>query len=169
MSGGAAARSARWAEAGFSLAETAVSMVILAILLGLAFGGISLINNRRLAGAARALGTEVRWVGQRAETERRCWRIVFDPAGERYHIAFLAGGTWTAGGGCSGGTWTDYTDPAGRFLAKGVDLAATTFASDTMTVGPFGGMNPGIVTLRSPGGEQRRVDVNAAGRVLITR
>jgi hypothetical protein len=126
-----------------------------------------LINNRRLAGAARALGTDVRWVIQRAETERRCWRIDFDPAGELYHIQYLVGGSWTPGGGCSGGTWTDYTPVAGRFFARGVDLSATTFTSNIMTFSPFGAMNAGLITLQSPGGEQRRVDVNDAGRVLI--
>ncbi|MGH7752252.1 MAG: pilus assembly FimT family protein [Gemmatimonadales bacterium] len=142
-------------------------MAILGILVAAAIGGVSLINNRRLAGAARALGTDVRWVIQRAETERRCWRIEFDPPGEHYHIQHLLGGSWTPGGGCSGGTWTDYTSVAGRFFARGVDLLSTTFTSNIMTVSPFGGMNAGLIILQSPGGEQRRVDVNDAGRVLI--
>jgi len=160
---------ARWPEGGFSLAETAISVAILGILVAAAIGGVSLINNRRLAGAARALGTDVRWVIQRAETERRCWRIEFDSAGEHYHIQYLAGGSWTPGGGCSGGTWTDYTSVAGRFFAQGVDLLSTTFTSNTMIVSPFGGMNAGLIILQSPGGEQRRVDVNDVGRVLIFR
>jgi hypothetical protein len=150
------------------LAETAISVAILGILVAGAIGGTSLIHNRRLAGAALALGVEVRWVIQRAETERRCWRIEFDPTGEHYHIQYLVGGSWTPGGGCSGGTWTDYTPVAGRFFARGVNLSATTFTSNVMTVSPFGAMNPGVITLLSPYGEQRQVDVNAAGRVVIS-
>ncbi|MBI3976239.1 MAG: type II secretion system protein [Armatimonadetes bacterium] len=154
-------------ESGFSLAEVAISVAILGILAGLAFTGPNLINNRRLAGAARALGTEVRWVIQRAQTERRCWRLVLDPANEDYDIEYLSGGTWTAGGGCSGGIWTAYT--SGRPVGKSVNLVSTTFTGDVLTVSPFGAVNAGVITLQSPGGEQRRVDVNAAGRVLFTR
>lgn len=159
---------------GFSLVEAVVSITILGLLVALAFSGRSLIDNRRLAGAARALGTDVRWVEQRARTERRCWQIVFHPSAEHYHIQYLAGGSWTAGGGCSGGAWTDYTPVAGQVLPARIDLAGTTFGSgisgsDTMTVSPFGSANAGAVTLSSPGGEQRGVTVNAAGRVTITR
>ncbi|MGH2454616.1 MAG: pilus assembly FimT family protein [bacterium] len=156
-------------DAGFSLAESVVALTILAIMTALAFTGPNLIANRRLAGDARVLGTDVRWVLQRAMTERRCWRISFDPPGEHYHIQYLAGGSWTAGGGCSGGTWTDYTAPAGRLLSRSIDLVSTSFASDIMTVTPYGDVTAGDVTLQRPGGEQRRVLINAIGRVLFTR
>lgn len=156
-------------EGGFSLLEVVIALAIMAIVLAAAFAGPSLIANRRLAGAARDLGGEVRWVEQRARTERRCWRLVFDPAAELYHIQFLAGGAWTASGGCAGGTWTAYTSAGGRGLAKSIDLVSTTFGSDTMTVTPFGNPNAGTVVLQSPAGEQRRVIVNVLGRVVITR
>jgi len=156
-------------EAGFSLVESVVSLVILGILLGLAFSGQSLIANRRLAGAARAVGTEIRWVEQRARAERRCWRVQFDPAGEDYQIQFLAGGLWTAAAGCINGTWTDYTSGGGRRLPRGIDLASTTFGGDLLTFTPYGNPNTGTVLLQSAGGEQRRVSINAAGRVTITR
>ncbi|MGH2454620.1 MAG: GspH/FimT family pseudopilin [bacterium] len=163
------ARRHREGEEGFSLLEAVLVLVLMAIVLAAAFGGPSLIANRRLAGAARDLGGELRWVEQRARAERRCWRVVFDPAGELYHIHFLAGGSWTASGGCTGGTWTAYTASGPRALARSIDLFSTTFGSDTMTVSPFGNPNGGTVVLQSPNGEQRRVIVNVLGRVLITR
>jgi prepilin-type N-terminal cleavage/methylation domain-containing protein len=160
----------RRAEEGFSLVETVVALAILAIVLGLAFSGRSLIDNRRLAGAARAVGTEVRWVEQRARTERRCWRVQFNPGTDTYEIQYLPRpGTWTPALGCSGGTWTDYTGVA-RPLPRRIDLVNTTFGSDLMTVSPFGNPNAaGTILLQSPGGEQRRVTVNVGGRVTITR
>jgi hypothetical protein len=148
--------------------EAVVSITILGLLVALTFSGRSLIDNRRLAGAARALGTDVRWVEQRARTERRCWRIEFDPGDDEYEIEYLAGGSWTPGEGCSDGSWTDY-GAEDRELPKRIDLVSTTFTDNTMTVSPFGSVNSGTITLRSPGGEQRGVTVNAAGRVTITR
>lgn len=153
-------------EGGFSLIEAVVVLALMAIVLAAAFSGPSLIANRRLVGAARDLATEMRWVEQRARAERRCWRLVFDPAGEDYDIEFLAGGTWSAGGGCSGGAWTTYA--SGRPLARSIDLVSTTFGSDTMTVSPFGNPNGGTVVLRGPTGGQRQVVVNVVGRVTIT-
>lgn len=157
----------RRAPDGFSLVETVVALAILAIVLTLAFSGRSLIDNRRLAGAARDLGTEVRWVEQRARAERRCWRTLFAAAAETYVIQYLAGGVWTPTGGCNGGTWTDYAG-APRTFPSGVDLVSTTFGGNVMTVSPFGNPNAGTIVLRSPGGEQRRVTVNVGGRVTIT-
>jgi len=151
-------------ENGFSVLETVIVMAILAIVLGLAFSGRSLIANRRLAGAARDLGTEIRWVEQRARTERRCWRITFAPAAESYTIDFDTSGVWTPASGC-GGAWTTY---ATRTMVRDVDLVSTTFGADQMTVSPFGNPNAGTVLLARPGGEQRRVTVNVGGRVTIT-
>lgn len=165
----------RLADAGFSLVEAIVALAIMGIVMALAVGGRSLIDNRRLVGAARTLATDLRWVEQRARTERRCWRIEFDPPGEHYHIQFLDGGSWTPVGGCTGGTWTDYTPPAGRTFPRGIDLECTTFggACDTavrrMTVSPFGNPNAGAVTLRTPRGEPRVVTVNVIGWITITR
>lgn len=161
------ARGGRRGEGGFSILEAVVVLALMAIMLAAAFGGPSLIANRRLVGAARDMATEMRWVEQRARAERRCWRVVFDPAGEDYDIEFLAPpGTWSAGGGCSGGAWTAYA--SGRPLARSIELVSTTFGSDTMTVTPFGNPNAGTVVLQSPTGEQRQVVVNVLGRVLIT-
>ena len=160
------ARGSRRGEAGFSILEAVVVLALMAIMLAAAFGGPSLIANRRLVGAARDMATEMRWVEQRARAERRCWRLVFDPAGEDYDIEFLAGGSWSAGGGCTGGAWTAYA--SGRALARSIELVNTTFGSDTMTVTPFGNPNAGTVVLQSPTGEQRQVVVNVLGRVVIT-
>ncbi len=153
-----------------------VALAIMGIMMALAVGGRSLIDNRRLVGAARTLATDLRWVEQRARTERRCWRIEFDPgplpAGEHYHIQFLNEGSWTPAGGCTGGTWTNLRDV---FFPSRIDLDCTTFGGlcDTavrqMTVSPFGNPNAGAVTLRTPQGEPRVVTVNVIGRVTITR
>ena len=166
----------RSAHAGFSIVETVVAVAILGLVLALAVGGRSLIDNRRLVGAARQLATDVRWTEQRARTERQCWRIEFDPPGERYHIQYMVGGSWTPPpGGCVPGTWTDYSPPAGRTFPTGIGLECTTFggACDAvvrrMTVSPFGNPNAGLVRLRSPRGERRDVTVNVIGRVTITR
>ena len=159
-------------DAGFSLLEAVVSLVILGILLGLAFSGRSLIDNRRLAGAARALGTEVRWAEQRARAERRCWRMVFNTAADTYVIEYLAGGVWTVSLGCSGGAWTAYT-AAARTLPSRMDLVSTTFTGNVLEVTAFGiptlPAPTATIVLRSPGGEQRRVIINAGGMVTITR
>ncbi len=155
-------------EAGFSMLEAIISLAILALLLTLAFAGRSLINNRRLVGAARTVGTEIRWVEQRARSERRCWRLVFDPGAERYHIQSREG-TWSVGPGCSGGTWKAYTGPEGRSLPTGIDLVSTTFSLDAMTVSPYGNPNAGKVRLQSPNGEAREITVEVGGRVTIER
>jgi type II secretory pathway pseudopilin PulG len=153
--------------------EAVVALAIMGIVMALSVGGRSLIDNRRLVGAARTLATDMRWVEQRARTERLCWRVEFDPAplpaGEHYHIQFLDGGSWTPAGGCTGGTWTDYTPPAGRTFPRGIDLESTTFGGDRMTVSPFGNPNAGAVTLRTSRGEPRVVTVNVIGRITITR
>jgi len=159
-------------DAGFSLAEAVISIVILGILTALAFSGRSLIDNRRLAGAARDLGTDVRWVEQRARAERRCWRMVFNTAADTYVIEYLAGGVWTASLGCSGGAWTAYT-AAARTLPSRMDLVSTTFTGNVLEVTAFGiptlPAPTATIVLRSPGGEQRRVIINAGGMVTITR
>lgn len=163
------------ADSGFSLVEAVVAVAIMGIVLALAVGGRSMIENRRLVGAARTLATDIRWVEQRARTERLCWRIEFDPAGEHYHIQYLSGGSWTPGGGCTGGSWTDYTPVAGRFFPTGIDLDCTTFGGACdgvvrhMTGSPFGNPNAGSVRLRTPRGEPRVVTVNVIGRVTISR
>ncbi len=151
---------------GFSLVESAVALAVLGLALALALSGRGLVHNRRLAGAARVLGTEVRWVEQRARAERRCWRVVFNTVGESYAIQYLVAGTWTPSGGCRG-TWAEYTS-APRRLPAGVDLLSTTFGAGILTVSPFGHPNAGTILLRSPTGEQRRVAVNVGGRVTIT-
>ncbi len=159
-------------EAGFSMLEAIISLAILALLLTLAFAGRSLINNRRLVGAARTVGTEIRWVEQRARSERRCWRLVFEPAVERYRIQYYAGGTWSALSSCTGGTWTEYTGAGGRELPQGIDLMSTSFRSnppDTMQVSPYGNPNGGTVLLQSPNGEAREITVEVGGRVTIER
>ena len=153
------------AAGGFSLVETVVALAILSVLLALAFSGRNLIDNRRLAGAARDLGTDVRWVEQRARAERRCWRVQFSPAVDRYGIQFLAGGTWTPTAGCSGGAWTDYRTET---LVSPIDLVSTTFGTNVMSVSPYGNPNGGTLLLQRPGGEQRRVTVHVGGRVTIT-
>ena len=159
-------------DAGFSLAEAVISILILGILTALAFSGRSLIDNRRLAGAARDLGTDVRWVEQRARAERRCWRMVFSTAADTYVIEYLAGGVWTASLGCSGGAWTAYT-AAARTLPPRMDLVSTTFTGNVLEVTAFGiptlPAPTATIVLRSPGGEQRRVIINAGGMVTITR
>ncbi len=159
-------------DSGFSLVEVVVAVAIMGIVLALSVGGRSLIDNRRLVGAARTLATDMRWVEQRARTERLCWRIEFDPPGEHYHIQFLSGGSWTPAGGCPAGPWTNLRDV---FFPSRIDLECTSFGapcdSDVrwMIVSPFGNPNAGAVTLRTPQGEPRVVTVNVIGRITITR
>lgn len=152
-------------EEGVSLVESAVALAVLGLALALALSGRGLVHNRRLAGAARILGTDIRWVEQRARAERRCWRVVFDPGTESYAIQYLAAGTWTPSGGCRG-SWAGYPS-APRRLPDGVDLLSTTFGGGILTVSPFGHPNAGTILLRSPAGERRRVTVNVGGRVTI--
>lgn len=160
-------------DSGFSLVEAVVALAILGIALALSVGGRSLIDNRRLVGTARTLATDMRWVEQRARTERRCWRIEFDPPGRHYHIQFYLGGSWAPPPtGCTGGTWTNQRDV---FFPSRIDLECTSFGAPCdsavrwMTVSPFGNPNAGAVTLRTPQGEPRVVTVNVIGRVTITR
>jgi prepilin-type N-terminal cleavage/methylation domain-containing protein len=163
-------------DAGFSLVEAMVALAIMGIMMALAVGGRSLIDNRRLVGAARTLATDMRWVEQRARTERRCWRIEFAPAGRHYHIQFyqfLPEGSWAPGTGCTGGTWTELRQES---LPSRINLVCTSFpplpgcdaAVRTMTVSHFGNPNGGAARLGTPGGMQREVTVNIMGRVTIT-
>jgi type II secretory pathway pseudopilin PulG len=148
------------------LIEALIVLALTAVVLALALSGRSLLDNRRLTGAARDLGTDVRFVEQRARAERSCWRIRFLPANDRYVIESHAAGTWTPGGGCAGGTWTTYRAAA---MPARIDLVNTTFGGDLLTASPYGNPNGGTVVLQSAGGEQRRVTVNVGGRVVISR
>jgi len=148
---------------GLSLIEVVVVVVLLGILLALSLGGRSLIDDRRLAGAARTLVGDLRLVEQRARAERRCWRVTFDPAGEAYTLQFTTD-PWDATTGCPATGWQPLRAVT---LPSRIDLASTSFAGDTMTVSPFGNPNAGAVVLRTPGGGQRRVVVNVGGRVEL--
>jgi hypothetical protein len=52
-------------------------------------------------------------------------------------------------------------------MPRGVDLVATTFASNTLVVSPLGNPNAGEVTLRIESGMQRQVVMEAMGRVRM--
>ena len=155
------------AAAGLTLVETVVALAILAILLALAFSGLGLVNNRRLASSARVLASEMRDVGQRARTERRCWRIVFDPVEERYEVHVLETGGTDTRAGCQpgrGGRWQSHKSAV---LPRPVDLVRSTFPSDRPVISPFGNLAAGEVVLRVPNGPQRVVAITALGRVTI--
>jgi prepilin-type N-terminal cleavage/methylation domain-containing protein len=166
-------------EAGLSLVELVVAIAIGGILVALSFGGTSLLANRRLTSMARTLASDMRTLEQRARTERTCYRIVFDPAGDAYDMDQYDAAQVTSaplGGGsqCTNpGAWTpqvfkqDASDTVSRRLPRGVDLISTTFGSDTLVYSPLGNPNAGTVILRTQAGMERRVVVEPTGRVSI--
>jgi Tfp pilus assembly protein FimT len=161
------------------LVELVVVLAIAALLLALALGGRGLVASRRLTGHARKLASDMRMIEQRARTERTCYRIVFNPGGDNYAIDRYAGAVTQApaGGGsqCNDGSWelllaeSTSDEPLGisRRMPRGVDLVATTFASNTLVVSPLGNPNAGEVTLRIESGMQRQVVMEAMGRVRM--
>lgn len=165
-------------QAGFSLVELVVAIAIGGVLLAVAFNGQSLLGDRRLTGMARKLAADMRMAEQRARSERTCYRIVFDPAGESYDIdrydpSAVAPAPPGGGNQCPGGAWTSAVfrensgDAVSRRMPRAVDLVSTTFGSDTVVWSPLGNPPGGTVTLRSAGGATRRVVVEPLGRVSI--
>jgi Tfp pilus assembly protein FimT len=164
---------------GIALVELVVTVAIGSTLLALAFGGQSMLLERRLTGAARTLLTDIRMLEQRARAERTCYRVVFDRPADTYTMARYTGVVRSApeGGGSqcheTGGVWTgpvmrgDPADAVSRRLPRGVDLVATTFSTDTLVIGPLGNPNGGTVTLRSAAGAVRRVTVEPFGRARV--
>ncbi len=147
-------------ETGFSIVETLVALAIVSILIILAFNGRGLVDNRRLEGTARDLLTDVRFIEQQARAQRNCWQIVFDTVLARYTIAVIA--TYTSN--CTG----SYTPFRTETLPTRVSLLSTTFPSNTLIVSPFGvPFAIGTVTLQTPSGQQRRIQVNEQGQVQI--
>lgn len=173
-------RPGRRGEAGLSLVEMVVVLAIGGLLLALAFNGSSLAANRRLTGMARKLAGDMRMVEQRARTERTCYRIVFDPAGDAYSIERYNGAVTPApiGGGSqctNGAAWSsapvvveEAGDTVSRRMPRAVDLVSTTFGSDTLVFSPLGNPGPGgTVTLRTPSGQQKQIVIEVMGRVRI--
>lgn len=165
-------RRPRWrgrapAASGLTLLEIVIAVAILSILLGLSLSGLGVVENRRLAGAARVLASEMRDVEQRARTERRCWGIVFDPAGERYEVQVLETDAVGGGAGCEPGRGGRWQQRKSMRLPHAIDLAGTTFPSDRLIISPFGTLTAGEVVLRTPRGARRIVAVTPLGRVTI--
>jgi prepilin-type N-terminal cleavage/methylation domain-containing protein len=160
---------------GFSLVEIVVTLAIAGLVLALVIGGMSMTTNRRLAGSARKLLSDLRMAEQRARTERNCYRFVFDPAGETYSIYRYEGAVTPApaGGGdqCRSLAWSsapvvreDSADAVSRRMPRGVNLVSTTFSSETLTISPLGNGNAGSVCLRSYAGQSQRIVVEVMGR-----
>ncbi len=161
------ARGRTQAKLGLTLVEIVVAMAILGILVAVSFSGLGLVNNRRLAGAARAIASEMRNVEQRARAERRCWQVVFDPANERYEIQVLeTSGTYT-GAGCQPSRGSQWQRRKSVELPRAVDLEKTTFPSNRLVISPFGTLTAGEATLRTSGGATRVVIITLLGRVTI--
>lgn len=165
-------------EAGLSLVELVVAIAIGGLALALAFNGTSLSANRRLTGMARKLASDMRMLEQRARTDRTCYRVVFDPAGntydiDRYDPAQVTPAPVGGGNQCTAAAWTaqvvkeESGDTVSRRMPQSVDLASTTFTGDTLMFSPLGNPNAGSVTLQTPSGQQRQVTIEVFGRVRI--
>lgn len=154
---------------GITLVEAVVALAIIGTLMVLSISGLGLLDNRRLAAAARTVVSDLRFVEERARAERRCWRVAFNPLQERYDIEKLVQGEWTSARGCDAagrGKWQSYRSAS---FPRPIDLASTTFGADRMTVSPFGNPNGGSLTLRTPRGARRVVRVSPLGRVTTDR
>ncbi|MBM3471469.1 MAG: hypothetical protein FJX73_11870 [Armatimonadetes bacterium] len=164
---------------GLSLVEVVVTLAIAGLALALVFGGMSMTTNRRLVGTARKMLSDMRMIEQRARTERNCYRFVFDPGGETYSIYRYEGAVTPApaGGGnqCTNDlAWSatpvvreDADDTVSRRMPARVDLARTSFVSDTMTISPMGNNNAGGACLRTPSGQERWIRAEVMGRAEI--
>ena len=155
------------AEAGLTLIELVVALAILGILLALSFSASGLVNNRRLAGAARVLAADIRAVQQQARAERGCWRIAFDPGEEQYHVQVLQGETAGTGTGCTPGRTGKWHEVRMVTLPPPIELARTTFVADYLVLSPFGNASPGGAVLQTPGGIGRAVTVGPQGSVTV--
>lgn len=149
-----------------------------ALLLVAVPSGQGLVATRRLAGAARKLASDMRASEQRARAERRCFRVVFDPAAETYSVHRYWG---TVASPPSGGSacadedaWAavplvgeDAADALSRRMPPGVDLVRTTFARNTASMSPLGNANAGGACLRTAGGSERWVRLEIMSRAEI--
>lgn len=174
MSGPSPGRS----RAGFSAAELAITAAIGALLLVAVPSGQGLLATRRLAGAARKLASDLRAVEQRARAERRCFRVVFDPAAETYRVYRYVGPVQSppsGGSACADqDAWAlvplvgeDAANAFARRMPPRVDLVRTSFARNTVSMSPFGNANAGGACLRTAAGSERWVRVEIMSRTEI--
>ncbi len=165
-------------EQGITLLEMVVSLAIIAVLMALAVNGWSALTSRRLTNQARKIASDLRMIEQRARTERTCYRIVFNPAGEWYTILQYTGNVTPApsgGGDQCPDAWPtapafreDGGDTVSRRMPPRTDLVSTSFTGDTVTFSPTGNPNAGTVTIQGLSGQQKQIIVDVVGRVRIT-
>lgn len=150
--------------AGFSLIELLVVIVIAATLMAVGYPRISsLMMHYRLDGAARKLMADLQKARFRAIAERQCFKVKFDspvPAGS-YQLQ-----TGPATVDCNSAT---YSNEAGSVPQK-VDSAD--FLTVTATANPIFDTRGVVkttsnVTLTTPVGSTRLVEVTVAGRIRI--
>ena len=88
-------------QAGFTIAELIMVLVIFSILAAIALPGyLSWLPNYRLKTAARDLYSNMQQVKMKAIKENKDWAIVFDSANNRYYICSDKGAdnSWSATG-----------------------------------------------------------------------
>lgn len=165
-------------RAGFSAVELVMVAAIGALLLVAVPSGRGLVETRRLAGAARRLASDMRSVEQQARTERRCFRVVFDPTAETYSVYRYSGAVASPPSGGSAcpdkDAWAavplvgeDETDAFSRRMPPGVDLVRTSFARNTASMSPLGNANAGGACLRAASGSERWVRLEVMSRAEI--
>ena len=144
-------------EAGFSMIEVVVVIVIAALLLAWGYPRLATLAQKyRLDGAAWNLATDLQKVRLRAIQEGRNFQVTFDNSAKTYQVKrAAAGGGWVNDG------------PARTIEDAGtITLAASANSVIFTTRGVLQGAGS-VVTMAAPTGGQRNVFVQIQGQIYV--
>lgn len=154
-------------EPGFTVLEVIITLMLLAILLGIATLQLPpLLSQTALRDTTRQMVANLQYVRMKAISQNRRLRVTFRPGAEDYIVDKDEDGVWQRQllASHSAEAVTDATIP----LPRGVRIAAVNSSGDIIFL-PRGAVDGGIsITLGTLSDtETRRVVVNLAGRVRV--
>jgi len=163
-------------EAGFTLIELALVLLILGILAGIALPSLSRLGQAHVDGEARRLAATISYLHDEAALRGRIYRLTLDLDEPHYaiEVADAKSGSFVSPRSADG--WDPYA-PERRDLPHGVRISAVQTASRSVSSGtsavyflPEDARESVTIVLDGESGTQRRLDADGVtGRVTILR